>query len=109
MHTQLEFENDMGGFAPGHISSYWCVWLKMPKLDFPKMHGTKELDPQTHTHLESVSPVERLNKPWLSGQGTGLTITNLQVPLSPDSYIVDMYVFIYIACLSTLPPKHQTK
>ena len=38
--------------------------------------------------------VERLNKPWPSGQGIGLTTRNFQVHFFLIHTDVDMYVFI---------------
>ena len=41
IHTQLDSGSDMDWVPPGHTSSYWCVRLKMPKMELLKNTWTK--------------------------------------------------------------------
>ena len=45
MHIQIDFGNTMGWFPPSHTSSYWCVQLKMPKMEFLKNTWIKGVRP----------------------------------------------------------------
>ena len=45
MHTQLDFESNMGGIPPGYTSSHWCVKLKSVKKERELLNNAKELDP----------------------------------------------------------------
>ena len=46
MHIQLHSRSNMGWVPLGHISSFLCVRLKMPKMVFQqKKIEPKELDP----------------------------------------------------------------
>ena len=46
MHTQLDFESNMGGIPPDDISSHWCAKPKSAKKN-EVLNNVKELDPRT--------------------------------------------------------------
>ena len=94
MHTQLDFVSIIGWFPPCHTSSYWCVRLKMSKMELLKYtwtKGAKHMNPYVFEISVAWGMFKYTMAKWLKHRST-----NRKLPGSTSFWFIHIWIYVHL-------------